>query len=144
MFTFRRGDSFLKKTSTIALWVIGGIILAALFGLIVGLLVQYLWNWLMPAVFGLGTITFWQAFGIVLLSKILFGSFGGHGRDDCDEKKFKLKFMHHRLDKKQKKYYSRFWKEEGETAFNNYIERIESQSRGDTSVEGKQNTDKPV
>ena len=35
--------------------------------------VMALWNWLMPAIFGLGVISFWQALGIFLLSKLLFG-----------------------------------------------------------------------
>ena len=33
--------------------------------------------WLAPAVFGLRTITLWQALGILILSKILFGGFRG-------------------------------------------------------------------
>ncbi len=50
-----------------------------------GFLVRELWNWLMPELFGLHTITFWQALGLFLLSKILFGGFhkggrGGRGR----------------------------------------------------------------
>jgi hypothetical protein len=44
-----------------------------------GFAVQSLWNWLMPAMFGLHTITFWQALGMLLLSKILFGGFHKHG-----------------------------------------------------------------
>jgi Ca2+/H+ antiporter, TMEM165/GDT1 family len=43
-----------------------------------GFLVMSLWNWLAPEVFGLHAITFWQALGLLLLSKILFGGF--HGR----------------------------------------------------------------
>jgi hypothetical protein len=42
-------------------------------------LVMVLWNWLMPAIFGLVAITFWQAAGILLLSKIIFG-FGKGGK----------------------------------------------------------------
>ena len=47
--------------------------------------VMLLWNWLMPAIFGLGVISFWQALGILVLCRLLFGSFGGrhhrmHGR----------------------------------------------------------------
>jgi hypothetical protein len=43
--------------------------------------VMQLWNWLMPALFGLKVITYWQALGLLVLSKILFGGFrGGHGR----------------------------------------------------------------
>ena len=39
--------------------------------------VMSLWNWLMPAIFGSQLITFWQAMGLLLLSRILFGRFGG-------------------------------------------------------------------
>ena len=37
--------------------------------------VMWLWNWLTPALFGWHVITFWQALGILVLSKILFGGF---------------------------------------------------------------------
>ena len=33
-----------------------------------------LWNWLMPTIFGLTEITFWQACGLQLLATILFKS----------------------------------------------------------------------
>lgn len=56
----------------------------ALFGIaffaIVGLVILGLWNQLMPAIFGLRAITFWQALGLFLLSRTLFGGFGGRGR----------------------------------------------------------------
>jgi len=46
-----------------------------------GLVVMSLWNALMPAIFGWHTVTFWQAIGLLILSKILFGGFrGGPGR----------------------------------------------------------------
>ena len=45
-----------------------------------GWVVMALWNWLLPAVFGLGPITFWQALGLLALCRILFGGFGLHGR----------------------------------------------------------------
>jgi hypothetical protein len=42
--------------------------------------VMSLWNWVMPATFTLHRITWLQAFGLLLLSKILFGGFRGfHG-----------------------------------------------------------------
>ena len=45
-----------------------------------GAAVMLLWNWLMPALFGLAVINFWQALGILVLCRILFGNFGGgHG-----------------------------------------------------------------
>jgi hypothetical protein len=46
-----------------------------------GLLVMSLWNWLMPEMFGLHPITFWQAWGVLILSRILFGSFNGKRHD---------------------------------------------------------------
>ena len=34
-----------------------------------------LWNALMPEIFGLRTITFWQALGLLLLSRLFLGGF---------------------------------------------------------------------
>lgn len=55
------------------------LILAALVGF--GFVIMYLWNWLMPLLFHLPEITFWQTVGLLVLSRILFGGFGGrkHG-----------------------------------------------------------------
>ena len=44
-----------------------------------GELVQHLWNWLLPTLFGWRQITFWQALGLLALCRILFGGFGGRG-----------------------------------------------------------------
>jgi hypothetical protein len=48
--------------------------LAGLISLIISLPVWLLWNWLMPVIFGLTKITLTQAFGILLLSNLLFKS----------------------------------------------------------------------
>jgi hypothetical protein len=50
-----------------------------LFTWLFGELVMHLWNWLLPPIFGLHMITFWQALGLLLLSRILFGSWGAGG-----------------------------------------------------------------
>jgi hypothetical protein len=42
-----------------------------------GFVVMSLWNWLTPALFGWRLITFWQALGLLILCKILFGGFRG-------------------------------------------------------------------
>ena len=42
-----------------------------------GFMVMSLWNCLMPTLFGWRLISFWQALGLLLLSKILFGGFRG-------------------------------------------------------------------
>ena len=42
-----------------------------------GGVVLLLCNWLLPPLFGWHEITFWQALGILVLCRILFGRFGG-------------------------------------------------------------------
>ena len=54
------------------------VLFAALFVTVFGFVVMSLWNWLMPALFGWHLINFWQAVGVLVLSKILFGGFRGH------------------------------------------------------------------
>ncbi|HTX36152.1 MAG TPA: hypothetical protein VME43_14075 [Bryobacteraceae bacterium] len=54
---------------------IAGIVLVA--GAVLGLVVMSLWNWLAPAVFAGHTITFWQALGLLILSRILLGGWRG-------------------------------------------------------------------
>jgi uncharacterized membrane protein YgcG len=41
-----------------------------------GVVVQLLWNWLVPSIFGLRALTLWEALGVLALSRILFGGFG--------------------------------------------------------------------
>jgi hypothetical protein len=54
------------------------IVFLVLVGLAVfSLIVMWLWNRLVPPIFGWHTINFWQALGIFVLSKILFGGFRG-------------------------------------------------------------------
>ena len=51
----------------------------ALFIFIGGEVVLHLWNWLLPPLFGWRMITFWQALGLLVLCRILFGNFGMRG-----------------------------------------------------------------
>jgi len=53
--------------------ILGIIALACLICLLLGLPLMLLWNWLMPMIFGLPALTFWQAVGINFLASILFG-----------------------------------------------------------------------
>jgi len=48
-----------------------GILAIAIFGFGI----MSLWNWLVPALFGGKLITFWQALGMLVLSRILVGGF---------------------------------------------------------------------
>jgi len=44
---------------------------------VVGGIVMVLWNWLLPKLFGVPAIGFWQALGVLLLARILLGGFHG-------------------------------------------------------------------
>ena len=51
----------------------------AVFIFIGGQIVMRLWNWLLPPLFGWAQIGFWQALGLLLLCRILFGGSGWRG-----------------------------------------------------------------
>jgi hypothetical protein len=57
---------------------VGFAVLVAVAITVLGLLVMLLWNWLLPPLFGWSTLGFWQALGLLVLARILFGGF--HGR----------------------------------------------------------------
>jgi len=55
------------------------IVAIPLFIFIGGEVVMRLWNWLLPPLFGWKMLTFWQALGLLVLCRVLFGGLGGHG-----------------------------------------------------------------
>jgi len=117
-----------------------GIMAAILFGFLFALFIKLLWNWLMPVLFGLTEISYWQAFGIFILAKLLFGSFGHRQGDHHDHFHKKIDAKWHRFigieddeewqpkgSHKNWKYYRRYWNEEGKAAFEDYIDRMEKE-----------------
>jgi hypothetical protein len=55
---------------------------------VLGALVMWLWNWIMPSLLtGAMTIDYWRALGLLLLCRILFGGFRGHGHHSWQEKR---------------------------------------------------------
>ena len=61
------------------------IIMMVFWSLVLAWPFQLLWNWLVPAIFGLGKITFFQAFGLKLLLALVFGrmSIEDKRKKDC-------------------------------------------------------------
>ncbi len=55
------------------------VLMVALVIFLGGEIVMLLWNWLLPPLFGWRTLTFWQAFGMLALCRILFAGFGWRG-----------------------------------------------------------------
>jgi hypothetical protein len=113
--------------------VVGGVALAIAFALVFGLVVQYLWNWVIPDIFGLTAITYWQAFALVILAKIFFGSFGRHNKgheSDCGHGPWSG-LRHGNLSRQERKHFNRYWQEEGRSAFQNYMNRIKTDDKTD-------------
>lgn len=83
---------------------------AAIFGPLViaagvyifGSVVMLLWNGILPDLFGFGTITFWQALGLLVLSKILFGGFSGHRGGGNSRRHKNGKWMHFSAEEREK------------------------------------------
>ena len=73
------GQRIAKRIAKFIAMGIAGIIAITIFIFLGGKVVQLLWNWLMPLLFDLREVTFWQAVGILALSRILFGGLGMGG-----------------------------------------------------------------
>ena len=89
-------------------WFLKGFLFAIVFLGVLSLVLMLLWNSLMPAIFGLTTITYLQALGLLILSKIIFSGFVKKGWHPSsyrthDEWKEKLrdKFEHHHFGDEQ-------------------------------------------
>jgi hypothetical protein len=67
--------------------VIGLVILGAGLLFLFGLVTMGLWNRLMPEIFGLKPLTYWQAWGVLALGCILFGKTAGGGSSDKRDRK---------------------------------------------------------
>lgn len=113
--------------------VAAGIAAAAGFALLFASFVMRLWNWIMPELLHTGTLTFWKAFGVVLLARLIFGSLGpsrkggeektkrrrqdGKGRNCCYDG---WEDWHEDWDRQDWRQYTRWWKEEGKAAFERF------------------------
>lgn len=60
------------KANKIIIPILLGVGLVVLWEIIFSLLIMLLWNWLVPDIFGLIKISFWQAVGLRLLAGYLF------------------------------------------------------------------------
>ena len=124
----RNVEEGVKKGVKIIFFIILGIGIAFL----VGYIVMRLWNWLMPELFGLPIVGYWQAVGILILAKIIFGFGGGDG--PAGSKKSKKKSNENkcgplRKDFSEWKHYDEFWNKEGEKAFQDYLQRKDNENQ---------------
>ncbi|UYQ93548.1 hypothetical protein MKQ68_00340 [Chitinophaga horti] len=85
------------------------ILMVAACSALLGFVTMGLWNWLVPELFHGPVITFWQALGLLVLSKLLLGSFAKGGGAPWGEKsrqhwkdKMKAKMKHMSEEEKLK------------------------------------------
>lgn len=65
---------FMSSIFGYALIAVGFVAVVAIGSILAAFPVMLLWNWLMPAIFGLKAISFWQALGLSILCGLLFKS----------------------------------------------------------------------
>ena len=117
-----------------------GLLFAVGFAIVFAFLVKLIWNSLMPAIFDIKEITFWQAFGIIILAKLLFGTFGSHRQDRWKKDGRYTPPWHRRpaqpdADMPPSRYhpdwktYTQYWRKEGKAAFEAYMNRFETQKK---------------
>ena len=65
-----------KEADNVQFFLAFGIVISVsvAIGLVLAIPVFFLWNWLMPVIFGLTKISMLQAFGLCVLSRFLFGT----------------------------------------------------------------------
>jgi len=121
-----------KSPGEIAGWVILAVLGIGALAILFGFVIMWLWNWLMPDLFGLTTITYWQAVGLFILSKILIGCGGGKGNKSKHHGKGKYSEKGDKKDFSKWKHYDKFWQEEGDQSYKNYVERLDNKTISDT------------
>jgi len=127
------GGRALRIAGVVLLGVVG----TAIFALVFGVIVMLLWNWLMPSIFHIGEIGFWQAFGIIILAKLIFGGLGTRGRSAHHGKP---SWAHGGSWKKSGdyrerwRYWREFWEEEGHKSFDSFVQRKKEQTGSSEKV----------
>ncbi|MGB0390191.1 MAG: hypothetical protein ACPGD5_01390 [Salibacteraceae bacterium] len=107
--------------------VLFGIVAISALAILFGYIIMSLWNWLMPELFDLPIITYWQAVGLFILAKILFGFGGGSG---SSSKKSKHGGSNKCRNRKKKRdfskwaHYDKFWEEKGESAYQEFVKEL--------------------
>jgi hypothetical protein len=123
-----RGKTPFFRGFRIAGMVVFGVAAAAVFALVFGVFVMLLWNWLMPLIFGLPVITYWQAFGIVILAKLIFGAMGHgkHGHDRFGSRDRWMKDAPFKNGMAKWRHWQAFWDDVGKKSYEEYVKKAEA------------------
>jgi hypothetical protein len=96
------------KRSRLTKFIFLVIVVAPVAIFLFGSVVMLLWNNVLTPVLHVSEITFWQGLGLLVLSKILFGSFGGRGRYRRDFGKQRI--MWNSMTPEQKEKFKEEWR----------------------------------
>ncbi len=124
----------LPKGLKMAIWMVLGIIFLIVMAIVFGWIIQLLWNATIADMFGLPTISYWQAIGIFVLAKILFGFGVSGGNSSASKKKKKEKeeatssamvseresASENISDLADDEAFRRYWQEEGREAYESF------------------------
>ncbi len=123
------------------------LLFTVVFALVLAIVVMWLWNRLMPGLFGVAIIGYWQAFGLMILARLVLGTLGmGLGRFRWHDRRHWMdRFGHHGhhmcgdmgrsmdVNNTMKWWhnYKRFWQDEGKAAFDQYLKRAKEEGSKD-------------
>ena len=96
------------------------LICVVLVAFLIGWIVMKLWNGIVTPVLGLNMITYWQAVGMLILSRILFGGFSGGGSRRRSPSIQKEKWMN--MSNEEKLKFQEEWKNRSRSGFTNQQE----------------------
>jgi len=96
------------KRSRWAKFILLFILVAPIAIFLFGKVIMLLWNNILTPVLHVSEITFWQGLGILVLAKILFGSFGGRGGYNRYYSKQRMMWNH--MTPEQKEKFKEEWK----------------------------------
>ncbi|NKB33205.1 MAG: hypothetical protein GKR91_08910 [Pseudomonadales bacterium] len=109
------------KAGKFLLIAIGIVLLAIL----LGFLIQFLWNQTIAVIFGIPTISYWQAVGLFILSKFFFGFGGGSSNKQRSHKrKHKGELAaqdSNEPDPTSDSSFQEYWEQEGKEAYDAYL-----------------------
>lgn len=114
-----------KVMGFVLLGIVGITALAVIFGLIV----MWLWNALMPDIFNLPEIGYWQGVGLVVLAHIFFGSehktFSNRGSRRSKHSHGEEKQVYINKNGHERHYdsFREFWNDYGRDAFDKWLNR---------------------
>lgn len=118
-----------NRFGRVFMMVMGGLFMVIIFALIFGFLLKLLWNATIVELFGLPAITYWQAIGLFILAKFLFGfGFGGQHHHYNDRKKQHERWKEWCSSKPEgtseqndDEMLQKYWQEEGRQAYDAYL-----------------------